>query len=228
MLDEPKKRYSRKREQRKIKFDILNAFADKLNLPHTWEWSRSPHIEPPNFLSTEDVRRFYERACPEPYDDKEKLKELKKAIINSYEKSKTFFEVLMQLKNEKGIKKDSDLYKSANVLRKTFHLIKSNPFYCPSKQTIMAFVVALRLDEEDARALFSSAGIALCSYRADDTLYDYLIRSGILKRKEVDVTFINELLDELQLPLIGSGLKEEKMKKTSKDKHNTMGARIRK
>ena len=90
MLDEPKKRYSRKREQRKIKFDILNAFADKLNLPHTWEWSRSPHIEPPNFLSTEDVRRFYERACPEPYDDKEKLKELKKAIINSYEKSKTF------------------------------------------------------------------------------------------------------------------------------------------
>lgn len=82
----------------------------------------------------------------------------------------------------------------------------------------MAFVVALRLDEEDARALFSSAGIALCSYRA----------AGILKRKEVDVTFINELLDELQLPLIGSGLKEEKMKKTSKDKHNTMGARIRK
>ena len=82
MLDEPKKRYSRKREQRKIKFDILNAFADKLNLPHTWEWSRSPEIEPPNFLSTEDVRRFYERACPEPYDDKEKLKELKKAIKN--------------------------------------------------------------------------------------------------------------------------------------------------
>lgn len=92
----------------------------------------------------------------------------------------------------------------------------------------MAFVVALRLNEDETRELFSSAGVTLCSSRADDTFYDYLIRSGILQRQEVDVIFVNELLNELQLPLLGSVMKEEKIKKTSKDKHNTMGARIRK
>lgn len=227
MSDEPKKRYSRKREQRKIKFDILRAFAQKREViyfvPHRHR-ERSNALQ---LLTLDEIKKL-DKFSAKDYENKQYLNALKKAIINSYERSETFFETLMRFKKKKGIKKDSDLYKSANVLRKTFHLIKSNPFYCPSKQTIMAFVVALRLDEEDARALFSSAGIELCSYRADDTLYDYLIRSGILKRKEVDVTFINSLLNELQLPPIGSEVKEEKMKKTSKDKHNTMGARIRK
>lgn len=224
MSDKNEKRYSRKREQRKIKFDILTAFAQKREViyfvPHR------EHSDSLCLLTLDEIKKL-SKFSAEDYENKQKLKELKNAIINSYEKSETFYNVLMKFKKKKGIQKDTELYKRARVSRKTFHLIKRNDFYCPSKQTIMAFVVALRLNEDETRELFSSAGVTFCSSRADDTFYDYLIRSGILKRQEVDVIFVNELLNELQLPLLGSVMKEEKIKKKPQVKHNSLGARIK-
>lgn len=100
MSDEPKKRYSRKREQRKIKFDILRAFAQKREViyfvPHRHR-ERSNALQ---FLTLDGIKKL-DKFSAKDYENKQYLNALKKAIINSYERSETFFETLMRFKKKK-------------------------------------------------------------------------------------------------------------------------------
>ena len=58
-----------------------------------------------------------------------------------------FTETLLKLIDQSG-KKDSEIYKKANVDRKLFSKIRNNPDYKPSKATAIAFAIALELDME--------------------------------------------------------------------------------
>ena len=109
-----------------------------------------------------------------------------------------FSQALLRMIDEKGMT-DAQCYKKANVDRRLFSKIRSDPEYRPSKPTVFAFVMALELSLPETKDLLSKAGFALTHSSKMDVVLEYCI-----KRHFYDVIQINEVLYELDLPLLGN------------------------
>ncbi|MDO4750361.1 MAG: O-acetyl-ADP-ribose deacetylase, partial [Eubacteriales bacterium] len=86
-----------------------------------------------------------------------------------------FSETLMKLIDRTG-KKDSEIYKKANIDRKLFSKIRKNPDYKPSKATAVAFAIALELSLEETRDFIARAGFALSHSSKFDVIIEYFIK----------------------------------------------------
>ena len=108
-----------------------------------------------------------------------------------------FSETLLKLIDRSG-KKDSEIYKKANVDRKLFSKIRNNMDYKPSKTTALAFAFALELDVDETKDFIGRAGFALSHSSKFDVIVEYF-----LVNRNYNVFELNEVLFAFDQPLIG-------------------------
>lgn len=113
------------------------------------------------------------------------------------EQEEGFSRRLLRLIDESGMK-DAECYRKANVDRKLFSKIRSNPDYRPKKSTAVAFALALQLPLEETRKLLESAGYALTRSSKSDIIVEYCIERGVF-----DVRRVNEALFAFEQPTLG-------------------------
>ena len=109
----------------------------------------------------------------------------------------TFSEMLMRLVKEIG-EKPSTIYNRANIDRRHYSKIINHEDYQPSKQTVLAFAIALKLDFEHTKDLLAVAGFSLTKSNLADVIISFFIEYKIY-----DVDLVNRFLYKYEQPLLG-------------------------
>lgn len=119
-------------------------------------------------------------------------------ILLDEKKEGTFTDQLLALIDSRGMK-DSAVYRRAHLDRRLFSKIAGDRNYRPSRDTVVAFALALSCTPKEADTLLRSAGFQLSRSSRRDLVIEYFFR-----RRIFDLDTLNEVLDSLgEKPLGG-------------------------
>jgi hypothetical protein len=130
---------------------------------------------------------------PKQDSDKEKIKEFVKK-----NKIKGFRDLLFKFIDDNN-QVDAEVYKKALLDRRLFSKIRSNQDYHPNKKTVIALLLALKLELEQGLQLLKAAGYSLSESSVFDLVIVYCVTHRIY-----DLDKVNEILEEMQLTPLGS------------------------
>lgn len=131
------------------------------------------------------------RGCSGTFDNAGIQKVLEKNVNQS------FVDKLLEYIEKKGVR-DSKIYKAANVDKRLFSKMATDRQYKPSKDTAVAFALALELSLEEANDLLSRAGYVLSHSSKRDIIIEYFF-----KEKIYNLLDANEILYQLDQKVIG-------------------------
>lgn len=109
----------------------------------------------------------------------------------------TFSQRLFRYIDARGLT-DSEVYHRANIDRRLFSKIRSNDLYQPSKPTVIALAIALKLNLDETKDLLQSAGYALSNAQKFDVIIEFFISN-----RKYNIYEINEALFYYELPSLG-------------------------
>ncbi len=152
------------------------AYAKKDNAKYSISYGKS--AEPTGYLKTFEII----------------VRKVKNAVglAGSY-----FSDNLFKLIKQKNLT-EVEVYKAAHLDRRIFSKIRNGVNYMPSKKTVLAIAVAMKLDLTETNTLLSCAGYFLSNGRKEDVIVRYFIENEIY-----DLYLINEVLEHYGCPILG-------------------------
>ena len=142
-------------------------------------------------MTKDEILEFIKANEPHPLHDCAKSNNLDDFI--QLQKNESFSDMLLRLIREKGLS-EVDVYKNAGITAQHFSKIRSDRAYRPTKETVLAFAVALKLDLPQTKDLMRSAGLAFTHANKTDMVVEYFIIN-----ENWNIFEINEALDNLGL-----------------------------
>ena len=112
-------------------------------------------------------------------------------------KDDTFSVKLLRYIDKKDME-DLACYKAAGVSKQTWYKIMNEKTYMPSKKTVLAFGIVLKLTYEEMSDLLKSAGFSLSKSSKFDLIIEYCIKRGIY-----DLYEINQILADFREGTLG-------------------------
>ena len=110
---------------------------------------------------------------------------------------KTFHELLFEMISTCQMT-DVEVYRRANIDRKLFSKIRSNPAYHPGKNTVLALAIALKLDLQGTEELLASAEYAFSPGSKSDIVVRYFIEHGIYDINVINIALYDHGLQPLE------------------------------
>ena len=109
---------------------------------------------------------------------------------------KTFSDTLFDMIDERHAD-EVEIYKKANIDKRLFSKIRSNPDYNPSKSTVLSLCMALNLSMEETEILLNTIGASLSMSSMSDVIVKAFILNGIYDLNQLNLVLLERNLKPL-------------------------------